>query len=77
MTCEPVVAILVPSAAISCEVVPLVVLKVGLLKPVMVSGQCPHAARPRPLDDQVPAVPPSCWARKIQCTWNALIVDVV
>ena len=35
-TCEPVVAVLVPPAAIACEVVPLVVLKVGLLKPLMV-----------------------------------------
>lgn len=50
-TCEPVVAILVPSAAIACEVVALVVLKVGLLKPVMVAGQSPHAARPWLLDD--------------------------
>ena len=54
-TCEPVVAILVSSAAVSCEVVALVVLKVGLLEAVMIIGQSPHAAGPWPLDHQVPA----------------------
>lgn len=56
-TCEPVVAILVTAAAITSEVVALVVLKVGLLEAVMVIGQGPHAAGPRPLDHQVPANP--------------------
>ncbi len=37
-TCEPVVAILVPPAAVSCEVVALVVLEIGLLEAVMVIG---------------------------------------
>lgn len=54
-TCEPVIAILVSPAAVSCEVVALVVLKVRLLEAVMVIGQSPHAAGPRPLDHQVPA----------------------
>lgn len=54
-TCKPVVAILVSPAAVPCEVVALVVLEVRLLEAVMVIGQSPHAAGPRPLDHQVPA----------------------
>ena len=57
VTCEPVVAILVSPAAVSCEVVALVVLKVGLLEAVVVICQGPHAAGPWPLDDQVPTRP--------------------
>lgn len=55
VTCEPVVAIFITFAAVSCEVIALEVLKVCLLKALLVACQCAQHTGPSLLDHQIPA----------------------
>lgn len=70
ITCQPEIAVLITFAAVSCEVVALEMLKIGLLKPFLIACQCSQHARPSLLDHQVPAY--SVQQQSSSVTWLQL-----
>lgn len=55
LTEDPEVSVLIPPSRVAGEEITLVAREVGLLKAVMVIGDCAHHAGPGALDDQVAA----------------------